>query len=481
MTAARLAAFPGLHPTLGVLPLLQTKPLRVMELATFDFGPVARLPLPGAEVYVLGHPSLAHHVLVTQQRRYGKQTDAYRMLRQVLGDGLISAEGEPWRRHRRLVQPAFHRGRVAAWGAQVVRATHDLAARWPLRRPFDVAPEFMRLSLRVVGEVLLSRDVTSGPHAFVGKAVRAALGLVDQECNTFVPTPSTPRLAGALEALDPVVFELIRERRAEREPKGDLLSLLLEARDADTNEPLDDRQLRDEVVTLFFAGHETTGHHHAWTTMLLAREPAAQERLYAEARAVVGHRAATADDVGHLTSGAQVLRESLRLSPPVWSLGRTLLEDDEVEGFHFPKGAVVLLCAYALHWLPAFWPEPLRFQPRALGSGRPAAAPRSGPALLPRPANVHRRRVRAARGSARADDDAAAGPPRAGPGAAVQARADGDAAAPRRDPDRRAPPRARALSDGSAARHVEARSAQSTPRGSLDVGQAAPRGTFTRG
>ncbi len=360
--------FPGSRPLVGALPLLQENPLRVMERAVLEHGPVTRLPLPGADGYVLGSPMLAQHVLVTNVKNYVKQTRAYEMLRMVLGNGLVTSEGDFWKRQRRIAQPAFHRERLAGFGLVMTRAANEMVGRWELGVPFDFATEMMRCTLRVVGETLLSADVMSQAD-HVGAALTDALEhlihrtLHPLSAPDWVPTGRNRRFHRALETLDGVVLGLIAERRKGQGPTGDLLAMLMESKDPETGEGMTDAQLRDEAMTIFLAGHETTANNLAWTMMLVGQAPEVERRLLAEASEVLGTGTPSMESVHRLPYGTNVIKESLRLYPPVWSLGRRVVEEEVVDGWRFPKDALLFVSPWAIHRLPEFWPEPLKFNP----------------------------------------------------------------------------------------------------------------------
>jgi cytochrome P450 len=361
-------SLPGSRPLVGVLPQLQANPLEVMERATLKYGPLTHLPLPTVEGYVAGSPSLVNHVLVTNAKNYVKQTRGYEMLRMVLGNGLVTSDGAFWKRQRRIAQPAFHRERLAGFGQVMVRAASEMVDTWELGKPFDFAAEMMRCTLRVVGETLLSADVTKQAD-HVGQALTVAIEhLIHRTLHPFsapewVPTPTNLRFKRSLEELDGVVLGLITERRQGGGPKNDLLSMLMESKDPESGEGMTDDQLRDEVMTIFLAGHETTANNLAWTMALLGRAPEVERKMVAEANAVLDGAAAGMEHVHRLPYAMNVIKESLRLYPPVWSLGRRAVEDDLVEGYLIPKDALVFISPWAIHRLPEFWSDPLAFDP----------------------------------------------------------------------------------------------------------------------
>lgn len=372
----KLASLPGV-PVFGALPALQKDPLGVLARGTLEYGPAVRLPLPIVEAFVLSDPRLVEHVLVTNSRNYVKQTRGYEMLRKVLGNGLVTSEGDFWKRQRRIAQPAFHRERMVAFGETMTRAATELVDGWALGQRFDVAEAFMRVTLRLVGETLLSADVT-GAASEVGQALTVALEhLIHRTLHPFgfpewVPTPRNLAFKRALAELDRVVLELIAARRAGHGPTNDLLAMLMEAKDPETGEGMSDAQLRDEVMTIFLAGHETTANALAWTVMLLGKAPEVERRLVRELETVLGGRVPTMSDVPKLTYTSMVLKESMRLYPPVWSLARRVVEDDVVDGVLLPKQSIVFLCPFALHRHPSHWRDPEAFDPERFAPDAPA-------------------------------------------------------------------------------------------------------------
>lgn len=373
--AVTLESLPGV-PWLGALPALQRNPLRVMERATLGYGPAVRLPLPLVEGLVVSDPALVEHILVTNSRNYVKQTRGYDMLRTVLGNGLVTSEGDFWKRQRRIAQPAFHRERLWDFGERMTRAASQMVDGWRPGVPFDAAEAFMQVTLRLVGETLLSSDVTSEASA-VGRAITVAIEhVIHRTLHPFgapewVPTPRNVGFRRARRTLDEVVLGLIADRRRGGGPTGDLLAMLMEATDPETGEGMSDTQLRDEVMTIFLAGHETTANALAWTVMLLGRSPDVERRVVAELDAVLAGRAPTMADVPKLPLLGMVLKESMRLYPPVWSLARRVVEREVVHGVTFEQDALVFLCTFALHRHPAVWRDPEAFDPSRWAVGAP--------------------------------------------------------------------------------------------------------------
>jgi cytochrome P450 len=350
------------------------------------------------DAYLCTAPEGIRHVLQDNHRNYHKQTRGFDTLRLVLGNGLLTSEGDFWLRQRRIAQPAFHRDRVASFAGAMVRAAVDMVERrWTpvIERGgrLDVASEMMRVTLRIVGKTLLGIDPSDEADR-VGGALEALLVGFRRRMQSVVqfplpwPTPENRKLGAAIDEIDRIVLRIIDERRAaaskdqgrggaaEAGAGGDLLGMLMEARDEETGERMSDRQLRDEVVTLFLAGHETTALSLSWTFALLSRHPEVGRRLRGELREVLGGRLPTAEDVPRLTYTRMVLQEALRLYPPAWNFGRTAREDDQLCGYPVPAGSLILLSPYVTHRNPRLWANPEGFDPGRFSPENAAKIPK---------------------------------------------------------------------------------------------------------
>ena len=356
---------------LGSLPEVRRDPLglfmdsfrRYGEVVRFRFGPLA--------VHLVSSPAGIHHVLAENNRNYGKQTRAYRNLRYVLGNGLLTSEGELWKRQRRIAQPAFHRQRVGGFAATMVRAAENATALLESRRgqEVDIHQEMMRLTLRIVGETLLGYDATDAADE-VGAALSFLLPLANERSSRIVdlppilPTRENLKFRRALATLDAVVRRMIAERRKNPGDRGDLLSMLIVARDAETGEAMDDRQLRDETMTMFLAGHETTANALTFAWLLLSRYPSTFRDLRAELAGVLGGRSPTVDDLPKLALTRWVLQEAMRLYPPAWIIGRSATAPDEIGGYDIPARSIVFVSPYVVHRHPGLWDAPEGFDPQ---------------------------------------------------------------------------------------------------------------------
>lgn len=355
------------YPLLGNLPVMRQDPI-AMFMAAARLGDVVRIYFPMRVVHLLTRSEHVKHVLVDNHKNYGKQTRGYKVLRMGLGNGLLTSEGDFWKRQRRIAQPTFHHARIAGFGQTMTDCTESMLERWERQEVLDVAGEMMRLTLQIVGLCLMSTDLSNDSDR-VGTALNDLLHLVIDRTTrpvqlpTFLPTPKNRLLKRSLANLDEIVLGIIAERRSLDEERNDLLDMLMRARDEETNEGMTDRQLRDEVLTLVLAGHETTANALSWTWYLLSRNPTARERLAAELEEVLGGRAPTMEDLQHLKYTEAVLKESMRLFPPAWLTGRNAIEEDEIGGVHIPKDSMVFVSPYVTHRSPLYFENPEGFFP----------------------------------------------------------------------------------------------------------------------
>jgi cytochrome P450 len=381
-----MAPGPKGHPFLGMLPEFRGDRLGFIVRTARTYGGVARFIVRGRSVFLVSDPVGAKHVLQDNADNYGRKTRAVQALRETLGNGLLTTTGPSWWRNRRLAQPSFHKQRLAGFAGIMSSSAADfvdrLAGLGGGGAAFDVVPELTRLTLRILGRCLFERDLTDAADA-VGGALQVVLRHTIGKLGSLfplpgiVPTPKNLRFRAALRALDRVVLSLIAERRRDPADRGDLLSMLLAARDEETGDGLDDRQLRDEVMTLLLAGHETTAMALSWTFYLLSLHPDARRKLEQEADATLaGGGGARGEDLPRLRTTRMVLDESLRLYPPAWVVTRSADGDDEIGGFPIPAGSRVLVSPYVTQHDPALWEDPEGFDPERFAPGANDARPR---------------------------------------------------------------------------------------------------------
>lgn len=351
-------------PVVGDLVAFGRDPLAFAERLAADHGDVAHFRLVDHHLWLLTHPDDIEQILVRDAKVLHKDV-IYELLRPVLGDGLVTAEDDRWRRHRKLLAPLFTKRHVEVWADAMVRCTREVVTAWG-DAPIDVHTAMMGLTQRIVLETLFGSDLDVDT-ATVGHALDDVMNHFVSEAQgplrlvpKVVPTPSRRRTRRAIDALDRTIYALIAARRAAG-PGDDLLSRLLAARDEEGG--LDDQEVRDEAVTAFVAGHETTALALTWTIVLLCENPRAWGPLRDEVARVLGDRPATAADAGALPYVTATLKEAMRLMPPVWGFGRLALEPITVRGVPIPAGHNLLVCPWVTHRDPRWWPEPLWFRP----------------------------------------------------------------------------------------------------------------------
>jgi len=330
-----------------------------------QYGNIVFFRFLGSPVCLINDPAGIQQVLVTDHQNFTKSMD-YRALARVLGQGLLTSEGEFWRRERRLVQPAFSRDRILAYSSLMTSYTVRLIETWQDGEVRDLHRDMMHVTLQIAARSLFNVDI----EAEAGTIGRA-LGIVMDEMPKltgfaflpdWIPVPGLGPFYRALAELDRIVYGIIRDRRAGGRHPADLLDMLLDARDEE-GAGMSDEQLRDEVMTLLLAGHETTANTLAWTLYLLARNPEQQARLEAEVRGVLDGRPAGAADLQQLPYTQMVLMESQRLYPPAWAVGRKALREFEICGYRLPAGTNVIVSQWVLHRDPRLYPDPECFDP----------------------------------------------------------------------------------------------------------------------
>jgi len=391
----------GLEALVSVLRDGTRDPREYYRQLVSRFGNIVCLRVGTKAFCLLNDAAHIEHVLKDNYRNYTKGP-GYEMFRPFLGDGLLTSEGDLWRRQRTLMQPPFHHDAIARFGDTVTELAEEMLERWggavEMGRPLDISAEMMQLTLAVVGRTLLGGD-TSGCADEVrvaaaaiqrqaGEQLHSWLRLLDLLLPTrrhlsfsigrLLPTASNRHFRGAVRMLDDIVYRLISERRRSGAAAKDLLGLLVQAGNGETGRGMSDAQLRDEVMTMFLAGHETTAVALTWAFYLLDRHPEVESRLRQELANVLGDRLPAFADLGRLPYLERFINEVLRLYPPFWRLSRHAREDDTVGGYRIPADCVVLLSPWLTHRNPAYWADPERFDPDRFlpqpSAGRPRFA-----------------------------------------------------------------------------------------------------------
>ena len=359
------------------LRVMQRDPIPFLTRLARDYGDIVQFQVGPQVLVLVSHPDLIREMLVARPHSFHKSRVMQRA-KIILGEGLLTSENPLHQRQRRLAQPAFHRDRIARYAEVMVERAAVMRDQWRDGQTVDIHHEMMRLTLSVVAKTLFDAEV-EGEEDEIGRALTSLIDLFPLLMNPFstylrnLPVPSTLRFRKAIARLDRTIYGIIDERRASGEDRGDLLSMLLLAQDEEGDGGgMSDRQLRDEALTLFLAGHETTANALAWTWYLLARHP----EVAAEVRRVAGDALPTAADYPRLQYLEMVLAESMRLYPPAWALSRLAIDDMSLGGYDVPRGAVVMASQAITHRDPRFWPDPDRFDPTRFAPDAKLARPK---------------------------------------------------------------------------------------------------------
>ena len=373
-----IPAVPGL-PLVGNLLAFRRDRLALHERAA-RLGPIARISFGHIPVYIVTCGDLAHGVLVEHDASFQKSA-GIQFLRPLLGDGLLTAEGAHHRRHRKLLAPAFAPRRLASYGEVMVAETREQVARWSPGDRIDLAAEMMQMTLAIAGRTLFGVDVRRDAST-VARAIEIGMRAIDAGMTSPLqlddrwPLPRHLRMRRAVAMLDDVVYRLIRDGRALGADRGDVLSMLVLARDEDDGSQLADREVRDEVMTLLLAGHETTANTLTWTWYELGRHPEALARLEAEVGRVLGGRPVTTADLPALPWTAAVIDEAIRLHPPAYMTGREALREVELGGHRLPARSIVAVNIRGIHRRADYYPDPLAFRPERMLPDARKARPR---------------------------------------------------------------------------------------------------------
>jgi cytochrome P450 len=345
-------------------------PFRFLLRLTERHGDVVRYRAGGEAAYLINEPDLIRRVLADNAQNYSKATFVNTVFKAAVADGLLTSEGTRWRRSRHLMQPAFHRERLASLASGMIEETLSMLEDWATvvdqDEPLDIAAEMGALTLRITARALFGFDI-SGHVDRLGRRIAQGMAIL--------MAPDKPEFLEGKRWLEELVDEIVAEHR-QGIGANDLLSMLLEARDEDTGEPMSQRELRDETITLLLAGYETSANALAWTWYLLSENEDVAETLRETLHSALGDRLPTLEDLPRLTYARMVLDESLRLYPPAWILGRRALGDDRLGEQPIPAGSVVAMSPYITHRHPRYWERPEEFDPERF-------APRAAPSRKP--------------------------------------------------------------------------------------------------
>lgn len=379
-SALKSSPSPKSYPVLGHLPSLAADVIGFFVKSHADLGDTVFLKLGAWPTLLLRNSADIETVLVKDHMKFHKNSFFWRHVTAIFGKGLLTNEGASWQKQRRLAAPAFSGQRLAAYPEIMVGMTGETTARWKDGELRDMHAEMMGLALRVAAKTMFDAEVRSEVAEIHGSVDVLSDEIVARFARPFVipdwfPLPGNFRYRRALKTIDDLIERIVRERRATGDDKGDLLSMLIKARD-EAGKPMSDRQLRDEAVNLLLAGHETTALTLTWALMLLGQHPQIEAALVDEIDAVLAGRPPTRDDLSKLKFAEKVVMEVLRLYPPVWSVGREAVEDTEIGGRSVPKGTTIVICSYAVHRDPRFFPDPEKFDPERWAEGYQKRLPR---------------------------------------------------------------------------------------------------------
>ncbi|GHO47045.1 cytochrome P450 [Ktedonospora formicarum] len=382
-TAKRVPQYRSRNPLSATL-AFQKQPLQFLGSLAKEYGDIVQFPLLNMQIVMLNHPDYIKRVLIDNISNYDKDVFIYKMLHTVMGEGLITSSGEKWRKRRRLMQPAFHRQRIEKLVDLINDITRGTIETWEEKtvrnETIYVKEEMLKITLKMVSMALMNIDASDAAQDF-GRAfqtsneVLAAFARMPFPPLSF-PTPSHRRLRQAIQQMDVISYTVMRERRERQEDTGDLLSMMLASVDEETGEGLSDQELRDEIQTIFIAGHETSANALSWVWYLLSQHPDVEAKLHEEVDRVLGGRVPTMEDLSKLVYTRMVIDETMRLYPTVWQLMRRTINDDVIDGYYIPAGSIVFWSNYELHRHPAIWEDAERFDPERFAPEQVAKRPR---------------------------------------------------------------------------------------------------------
>ncbi len=359
-----------------------SNPILLFEHLQAEYGSIAHYRLAHNHIVFLNDPEYIREILINQAPLFIKERTQRRM-KILLGEGLITSEGETHMRQRRIAAPAFHRQRIAAYGEMMSARAATMREEWQPGVTIDIVGEMMRLALQVVARTIFDTDVTEDVQTInnevnaIMKLYNFLIALPRAEALLHLPIPGLMRFKRARKRLDAVVHRMIDQRRQSNQDRGDLLSMLLASRDEERDgSSLTDEQVRDEVTTIFLAGYETVANALAWTWLLLAQNPEAEAKMHAEIDTVLAGRLPTLADVPNLPYTEMVLSESMRLYPPAWAMGRQATAPIEIGPYRLPEGTYFFFSQYIMQRTPEYFPGPLRFDPERFTPEAKAARPK---------------------------------------------------------------------------------------------------------
>ncbi|MBX3086601.1 MAG: cytochrome P450 [Anaerolineae bacterium] len=345
-----------------------------------QYGSVVCMHVGSILIYFITEPDLIHEMLVQRPEDFRKAQLLRDSAGWMMGNGLLTSDGEFWKRQRKLAQPAFHHKRIEAYGTTMVEYTAQMLETWKSKPSIDLFNEMMALTLRIVNKTLFNVDLTSQVER-IGALMTTILAAANDKLEV-VPTLADKlavfkrrREQQALADINAIIKQIIEEHRQAKSDSGDLLTMLLEARD-ENDQPMPEQQLQDEVMTLFVAGHETSANGLTWALYLLATHPEVEAKLRQEIKQVLGGRPPTIADLAQMPYGEMVVKETMRLYPPAGGVTREPIHDTQLGGYLIPAGTLIGVSTYAMHRNPKFFPDPEAFDPERFSKEREAAIPK---------------------------------------------------------------------------------------------------------
>ena len=370
---------PKPHFPIGNFPLAHANPLATFEKWTREFGDIFYYRAGWLSVYFLNHPDFVEEVLVNQYQNFRKDR-VVRNTRWIFGDGLLTNEGQPWLRQRRIIQPAFHRKHISGYANTMTSYAVKFMQGWQNGDTRDIHQDMMRLTLKVVAKLLFdlevdeeSEKIAHSLNTLVGQG--AGGRMIFPPFLRYLPVRAMNQVRRAARQLDTIAYRIIHERRTNGNMNGDLLSLLMQAHDEDGSR-MTDKQLRDEAVTFLLAGHETTALSLSWALYLISLNPEVEKKLQEELRQVLGGRAPESADMPRLSYTERVIKEAMRLYPPGWAVARTVLKNCEIGGYQLRRGDNVVISQWCMHRDQRFFNDPLKFDPDRWSPERAQSVPK---------------------------------------------------------------------------------------------------------
>ncbi len=370
MSKLKVPGPPKGHFIFGNLFDFQKNPPEYILSIAKQYGNISAINLAGFLCILVNEPEIIKDIMMTNQKQFVK-AHVFRILKKLLGDGLLTSEGEFHKRQKRLAQPSFFKTRVNSYGSGMVDYTNKIQNNWKDGDDLDIQIEMANVTLGIVAKTLFNTDVGTDESREIGEALTDALGIFDKVIDSpfadyilKIPfLPITMRFKKALKKLDSIIYRIIDEHRKHGKDQGDFVSMMMLAKDEEGTGSMTDKQVRDEAMTIFLAGHETTANALCWTLYLLAKNPDKRKKFLAEIDSVLGGREPTVEDVPKLEYALMVFSESLRMYPPVWWTGRENLSEYKIGDYTFKKGTIFVISQYAMHHDTRFYPDPYVFRP----------------------------------------------------------------------------------------------------------------------